>query len=40
MVRHLPIIVLAALSWLAFRTNAQTHQRVEFEVATIRLNEA
>ena len=39
MVRPLRLIVLAALSWFAFRSVAQTPQRVEFEVATIRRNE-
>jgi uncharacterized protein (TIGR03435 family) len=34
------LIVLAALSWFAFHSIAQTPQGVEFEVATIRLNEA
>jgi hypothetical protein len=34
------IIVPAALSWFAFHSTAQTPARVEFEVATIRLNEA
>jgi uncharacterized protein (TIGR03435 family) len=34
------LIVLAALSWFAVHSIAQTPQLVEFEVATIRLNEA
>ena len=33
-------LILVALSWLVFRSIAQTPQRVEFEVATIRLNDA
>jgi uncharacterized protein (TIGR03435 family) len=38
MVRPSLLIVLAALSWFAFHSIAQTPQRVQFEVATIRLN--
>ena len=38
MVRPSQLIVLAALSWFAFHSIAQTPQRVQFEVATIRLN--
>lgn len=34
------LIIQAALWWFAFHSIAQTPQRVEFEVATIRLNEA
>ena len=38
MVRPSLLIVLAALAWFALRSNAQTPQRAQFEVATIRLN--
>jgi uncharacterized protein (TIGR03435 family) len=40
MIRPPRVIIPAALSWFAFHSIAQTPQRVEFEVATIRLNEA
>jgi uncharacterized protein (TIGR03435 family) len=40
MVRPSLLIVLAALSWSASHSIAQTSQRVQFEVATIRLNNA
>ena len=40
MARHSLLIVLVALSWFAFHSIAQTPQRVQFEVATIRLNKA
>jgi uncharacterized protein (TIGR03435 family) len=40
MVRPPLLIVLAAFSWFAFHSIAQTPQRVQFEVATIRLNKA
>lgn len=39
MIRPLRLIIRAAFSCLACRSIAQTPQRVEFEVATIRLNE-
>jgi uncharacterized protein (TIGR03435 family) len=38
MVRSSLLIVLVAHSWFAFHTIAQTPQRFQFEVATIRLN--
>lgn len=37
---RLRLILLAALPWFAFHSIAQTPLRAEFEVATIRLNEA
>jgi uncharacterized protein (TIGR03435 family) len=40
MVRPSLPIVSAALWWFALHSIAQTHQRVQFEVATIRLNKA
>jgi uncharacterized protein (TIGR03435 family) len=40
MVRPSLLIVLAALWWFASHSLAQTAQRVQFEVATIRLNKA
>jgi len=40
MIRPPRLIILAAVSWFAFHCIAQTSQRVEFEVSTIRLNEA
>src|ERR1700722_13417299 len=39
MVRPSLLIVLATVSWFAFHSIAQTPQRVQFEVAPIRLNE-
>jgi uncharacterized protein (TIGR03435 family) len=40
MVRPSLLIVLATFLWFAFSSGAQTPQRVQFEVATIRLNKA